>query len=121
MKKDETKDVETQTVENSATVFDALNVSHSLDTINAGHVPLDSRGVSTSSFSVEETLNNSGEAPSNFERAACNLNKTDSTSENGQHQPKEQQPVNNGATTGSHSTSKTEGSIGTIDTGKASF
>ena len=84
-------------------------------------MPLDSRGVSASSFSVEETSNNSGEAPGNFERAACDLDKTDSTSENGQHQPEEQQPENNGATTGSHSTSETEGSIGTIETGEASF
>jgi hypothetical protein len=83
MKKDKTKDAKTQTVENSATVFDALNVSRSLDTINARHVPLDSRGVSASLFLVEETLNNSGKALSNFERAAYDLDKTDSTSENG--------------------------------------
>lgn len=123
MEKDKTKDADTHTVNNSTTALNGLNVSQSLDTINAGHLPLDSTGVSASSFSVEETSSNSGEAPGNFEWAACNPDRTNSTSdgqhpENDQHQPEEQQPENKDTTIGSHGTSDAEGSIGTLGTGE---
>jgi hypothetical protein len=106
------EDAETQTTENSFTVLDGLNVSHSLDTINAVHMPLDSKGVSSSSFSVEETPRNSDGGLANFEWGAY-PDRTDLTSENSQHQPEK-----NGATTG-HGTSEAEYPISILGTGKA--
>jgi len=53
--------------ENSFTVLDGLNVSHSLDTINAVHMPLDAKGVSSSLFLVKEMLSNSDGGLANFE------------------------------------------------------
>jgi len=103
MEKDKAKDAETQTVGNSAIVLNGLNVSHSLDTINAGHVLL---GVLASSLLAEETLSNFGKA-GNFGLAAYNLDRTDSTFEN------------NGATIESRGTSEAEGSTSTLGTGEA--
>jgi hypothetical protein len=120
---DKTKDADIHTVNNSTTVLNGLNFSQSLDVINAGDLPLDSTGVSASSFSVEETSSNSSEALGNFEWAACDPDRTDSTSdsqhpENDQLQPEEQQPENKDTTMGSHSTSDVEESIDTLGTGE---
>jgi hypothetical protein len=120
---DNTKDADIHTVNNSTTVLNGLNFSQSLDVINAGDLPLDLTGVSASSFSVEETSSNSGEALGNFEWAACDPNRTDLTSdgqhpENDQLQPEEQQPENKDTAIGSHGTSDVEESIDTLGTGE---
>jgi hypothetical protein len=75
------ENAETQKTENSFTVLNGLNVSYSLDTINTVHIPLDAKGVSLSSFLVEETLSNSNRGLANFEWGAY-PNRTDLTFEN---------------------------------------